>query len=85
MQTFENTKQRLALRFRPQNVYDKPAFGDGTKTSGILFKIVFRKRKKSNDTHDELPQIRNLSITGVVNKIYKFNGTKSVNFFYIFL
>lgn len=82
LQTFGNDKQRLALRFRPQNVYDKPAFGDGSKTSGVLFKIKIRRpivdKDKPGPSAGVQIQIQDVSIVGVVNKIYKFNGNSLI-------
>lgn len=72
-------KKRLDLRFRPDDVFSKPIYGDLKPASGLLLKVVFRRRRRdvpgpsTEDTQiDEEPQI---NILGVVRSMFKFEST----------
>lgn len=81
-------KKRLDLRFRPDEVFSKPIYGDLKPASGLLLKIVYRRRRhdvpgpstEEDDANDE-PKIY---IVGVVRSMFKFDGiTQTVPFFFI--
>ncbi|XP_055596057.1 general transcription factor 3C polypeptide 5 [Uranotaenia lowii] len=63
-------KRRLELRFRPDSVYSKPAFGDRNETTGILLKLKIR-RKRSDLSEVE---VRSIKIAGHVSTQYKFES-----------
>lgn len=69
-------KKRLDLKFRPDDVYSKPIYGDLKSSSGLLIKVVKRRRKpnvagpSNSDSIDE-PTIE---ILGIVRSMFKFEG-----------
>lgn len=71
-------KKRLDLRFRPDDVFSKPIYGDLKPASGLLLKVVYRRRRRdvpgpsTEDTQtDEEPQI---NVLGVVRSMFKFES-----------
>lgn len=71
-------KKRLDLRFRPNDVFSKPIYGDLKPASGLLLKVVYRRRRhdvpgpSTEDTQiDEEPQI---NVLGVVRSMFKFES-----------
>lgn len=71
-------KKRLDLRFRPDDVFSKPIYGDLKPASGLLLKVVYRRRRhdvpgpSTEDTQsDDEPQI---DVLGVVRSMFKFEG-----------
>ena len=42
-------KKKLDLRFRPNDIYCKPACGVNRKTAGLLLRVRRRKRQPSHD------------------------------------
>lgn len=76
-------KKRLDLRFRPDDVFSKPIYGDLKPASGLLLKVVYRRRRRdvpgpsTEDTEiDEEPQI---NVLGVVRSMFKFESMHSQN------
>lgn len=72
-------KKRLDLRFRPDDVFAKPIYGDLKPASGLLLKVVYRRRRhdvpgpSTEDTQiDEEPQIE---VLGVVQSMFQFEST----------
>lgn len=73
-----DNKKRLDLKFRPDDVFSKPIYGDLKPASGLLLKVVFRRRRhdvpgpstENNDADDE-PKIQ---VLGVVRSMFKFDG-----------
>ncbi|KAH8412803.1 hypothetical protein KR009_005827 [Drosophila setifemur] len=45
--------KRLALRFHPENAYNKPTFGDCTEKTGVLLSITVRRHKKDKQRPPE--------------------------------
>lgn len=71
-------KKRLDLRFRPDDVFSKPIYGDLKPASGFLLKVVYRRRRRdvpgpsTEDAEiDEEPQI---DVLGVVRSMFKFDS-----------
>ncbi|XP_065080428.1 general transcription factor 3C polypeptide 5 [Ochlerotatus camptorhynchus] len=61
-------KRRLEVRFRPESMYSKPAFGDRNNTTGLVLKVkTRRKRSQPNEV-----EIRSLEIGGRVSMVFKF-------------
>lgn len=73
-------KKRLDLKFRPDDVFSKPIYGDSKSVSGLLLKITRRRRKKNIATMDGLDceDEENIEIEsvvlGVVRQMFKFEG-----------
>lgn len=71
-------KKRLDLRFRPDDVFSKPIYGDLKPASGLLLKVVYRRRRRDvpgPSTEDvqaaDEPQIQ---VLGAVRSMFKFEG-----------
>lgn len=71
-------KKRLDLRFRPDDVFAKPVYGDLKPASGLLIKVVFRRRRHDvpgpsteEQTDADEPKIE---VLGVVRSMFKFEG-----------
>nr|XP_019554547.2 general transcription factor 3C polypeptide 5 [Aedes albopictus] len=63
-------KRRLELRFRPESIYSKPAFGDRSHKTGLVLRIkTLRKRSQPNEV-----EIRSLEIAGRVGLVFKFES-----------
>lgn len=85
-------KKRLDLRFRPDDVFSKPIYGDLKPASGLLLKVVYRRRRRdvpgpsTEDTQSiDEPEIE---VLGAVRSMFKFEGktTKIWQiFYYLFL
>lgn len=75
-------KKRLDLKFRPDDVFTKPIYGDLKPASGLLIKVVYRRRRhdipgpshEEDDTNDE-PKIH---VLGVVRSMFKFEGKQMI-------
>lgn len=70
-------KRRLDLRFRPDNIFCKPLYGDVHDTTGILLKVK-RRRPKRNSTNDmfnktEEPEPE-IIVLGTIKSIIKFES-----------
>ncbi|XP_031623492.1 general transcription factor 3C polypeptide 5-like [Contarinia nasturtii] len=71
-------KKRLDLTFRPDDVFAKPIYGDLKPASGLLLKVVYRRRRRDipgpsteeEETNDE-PKI---DVIGVIRSMFKFDG-----------
>lgn len=68
-QAFNQDKRRLELRFRPDSVYCKPAFGDRSATTGLLMKVKIRRNK--NDPTDVKTETQ---VLGLIEDVYKFES-----------
>lgn len=73
-------KKRLDLRFRPDDVFSKPIYGDLKPASGLLMKVVFRRRRRdipgpSTEQDDENDEPK-IEIMGIVRSMIKFEGFK---------
>lgn len=77
-------KKRLDLKFRPDDVFAKPIYGDLKPASGLLLKVVYRRRRRdvpgpsTEDTQSaDEPHIE---ILGAVRSMFKFEGKLRLNF-----
>ncbi|XP_035909078.1 general transcription factor 3C polypeptide 5 [Anopheles stephensi] len=68
--TFGQEKRRLELRFRPECIYSKPAFGDGRPATGLLLKVKVQRRKSQPDYRS----ISSVQIMGCVRRCYNFDS-----------
>ncbi|XP_014666091.1 PREDICTED: general transcription factor 3C polypeptide 5-like [Priapulus caudatus] len=69
--------RRLELRFRPQDIFCKPACGDRFNTTNLLMKVVRRRKKKSSGLGAERrePEVTlHAEILGVVDTTYRFQS-----------
>lgn len=72
-------KKRLDLKFRPDDVFSKPIYGDLKPVSGLLLKITHRRRKSdvpgpsSSDFDDDKATA---VVLGVVKQMFKFEGNE---------
>ncbi|XP_014253309.1 general transcription factor 3C polypeptide 5 [Cimex lectularius] len=66
---YSKRNRRLELRFRPDDIYCKPACGDRFNTNGVLLKIKVLKSKNS----DEI-KIKNCEILGRIQTSFKFKS-----------
>lgn len=71
-------KKRLDLRFRPDDVFSKPIYGDLKPASGLLMKVVYRRRRRdipgpSTEQEDENDEPK-IEIMGIVRSMFKFEG-----------
>lgn len=70
-------KKRLDLKFRPDDVFSKPIYGELKPASGMFVKISHRRRKsgcirlKNSDQDDIRPTIE---VLGIVKQMFKFEG-----------
>lgn len=73
-------KKRLDLRFRPDDVFSKPIYGDLKPASGLLLKVVFRRRRRdvpgpSTELDAEFNEEPQINVLGVVRSMFKFEST----------
>lgn len=68
LQANDSEKKRLDLKFRPNNVFSKPIFGDMRPTTGLLVKVKRRRRKGEQFGETET------EILGTIKSIIKFDG-----------
>uniref|UniRef100_A0A182VUL0 Band 7 domain-containing protein n=1 Tax=Anopheles minimus TaxID=112268 RepID=A0A182VUL0_9DIPT len=68
--TFGQEKRRLELRFRPDCIYSKPAYGDGRPTTGLVLKVKVQRRKSQPDYRS----INSVRIMGCVRRCYNFDS-----------
>ena len=68
-QVYSDPSKRLPLRWRPEDVYCKAAFGDRVHSNSLLMRVR-RRRKKSEDAKFEYQ----VEVLGIVNVTYKFQG-----------
>lgn len=70
-------KKRLDFKFRPDDVFSKPIYGELKPASGMFVKITYKRRKsgcvRSNisDQNDIEPKIE---VLGIVKQMIKFEG-----------
>lgn len=70
-QAYCEKNRRLELRFRPDDVYCKPACGDKHQISAVLLKVRVRRKKKL--TGDDTVTTE-ASVIGKVNSVFKFSS-----------
>lgn len=66
----------MELRFRPNDVFCKPACGDRYKTNGIILKVKVVKMKSGNG--EETGHIKSCEILGRVTTSFKFKSSYSL-------
>lgn len=64
-------KQKIQLKFRPNNLFSKPTFGDNVEATGIVLKVKIRKSKKDPARK---PEFVSTELVGTVGTMYKFNN-----------
>lgn len=70
-------KRRLDLKFRPDDVFSKPIYGELKPASGMFVKITHKRRKSgcirlnNSDQNDTEPTIE---VLGIVKQMFKFEG-----------
>lgn len=71
-------KKRLDLKFRPDDVFAKPTYGDLKPASGLLLKVSYRRRRRDipgpSTEEAEQSEEPKLQIMGVVRSMFKFDG-----------
>lgn len=77
LQAFGQKKKFLELRFRPEDDYSHPIFGDYTVTSNLLLKVT--RKKKSATQQPQQPQQEgkesfHTEMVGRVVASYQFKG-----------
>lgn len=77
-QTF-NTERRLQLKFHPENIYAKSAFGDRSSTTGILLKVKIRRRRVPRPEDDVSPPT--VTVLGLTEYIYRFDSKLLLHYF----
>lgn len=60
----------MELKFHPDNIYNKPVYGDTYETGGLLLKIKVRK-PTTNKSEEGVTNI--VEILGKCKKVVKFN------------
>ncbi|KAJ6645869.1 General transcription factor 3C polypeptide 5 [Pseudolycoriella hygida] len=68
-EVFSTPNRRLPLRFSPNNIFCKPAYGDQQNTTGMLVKVKIRKQKNNNKIISA-----DASIVAMVDTSYEFNS-----------
>ena len=67
--------RRLELKFRPDDIYCKPACGDRYRTNGVLVRVKILKGKKETlPEEDESPVVSSLGIVGRAQTSFRFKG-----------
>ncbi|KAK3921071.1 General transcription factor 3C polypeptide 5 [Frankliniella fusca] len=61
--------RRLELRFRPDDVFCKPACGDKQQVSAVLLRVKVRRKKKDGET----VKIKT-NVVGKINTAFRFNN-----------
>lgn len=70
-------KKRLDLKFRPDDVFSKPIYGELKQASGMFVKITHSRRKAGcirpyNSDQDDIEPI--IEVLGIVKQMFKFEG-----------
>lgn len=84
------TPRRLELKFRPDDIYAKPACGDKSSTLGIVLKIRIKRKKVRTVTPSTSTSTGNIienletsiscvKVLGVCDEIFRFES-KQTNF-----
>ncbi|KAH3795020.1 hypothetical protein DPMN_148565 [Dreissena polymorpha] len=63
---FNDPVKRLPLRWRPEDIYSKPTYGDRFNVSNLLMKVV-KRRRKSDGKEDY-----RIEVFGIINVTYRF-------------
>uniref|UniRef100_A0A1B6FP34 General transcription factor 3C polypeptide 5 n=1 Tax=Cuerna arida TaxID=1464854 RepID=A0A1B6FP34_9HEMI len=66
---YAERNRRLELRFRPDDVYCRPACADRQKVTGLLLSVKVRRKKSSGEVVNVTP-----TVVGKVNMAFKFTS-----------
>lgn len=69
LQAYCEKNRRLELRFRPDDVFCKPACGDKHQVSAVLLKVKVKRKKTDNQIIST-----KASVVGKVKDVFKFNS-----------
>lgn len=72
LQVCSKKNRRLELRFRPDDIFCKPACGDRYETDGLILKVKSVKTK--NESGEFVREIRSCEIIGRVSSTFKFKS-----------
>ncbi|KAJ8300887.1 hypothetical protein KUTeg_022406 [Tegillarca granosa] len=75
--TYSEVNKRLALNWRPNDIFCKPAFAERCQTTSILLKICRRRRKGDDSGTSDQYQVEFL---GDVEVSYRFQGMADFQF-----
>lgn len=64
--------RRLELRFRPDDIYCKPACGDRVKTNALLLKVKVLRKPNENDSDKR--QVKSIEVVGRIQTLFKFKS-----------
>ncbi|XP_033731936.1 general transcription factor 3C polypeptide 5-like [Pecten maximus] len=67
--SFSNSNKRIALRWRPQDIYCKSVYGERYPTTNLLMKV---KRRWKKDKPEESQY--HIEVLGVIDNTYKFQA-----------
>ena len=72
---FTDPSRRLELRFRPEDVFNKPTCGEKHADTSLLIKVKRKKLKPGRKPSEEKPAEKcAVSVEGLVTDCYKFNN-----------
>ncbi|KAG8239004.1 hypothetical protein J437_LFUL005061 [Ladona fulva] len=76
---YSQKRRRLELRFRPNDIFSKPACGDRHSTSALLLRVKVRRKKKRSENgnnDDDAGEVVSCeaSIVGQISTVYRFTG-----------
>lgn len=69
--TYFNTKRRLEIQFRPDDVYCHSVCGDLQPSRAMILKVKRKRRKKKQDETSEHGWEYEQEILGIVHQTYK--------------
>lgn len=74
-QVLEEPNRRLELRFRPEDVFNKPTCGEKHGDTSLLIRVKRKKLKPGRKPSEEKPAEKcEVSVEGLVTDCYKFNN-----------
>ncbi|KAL1124661.1 hypothetical protein AAG570_001285 [Ranatra chinensis] len=77
---YSERNRRLELRFRPDDIYCKPACGDRSKTNGILLKAKVLRKKNRMNSEEEETIVKSIEIIGRATTTFKFKSSCDFQF-----
>ena len=72
-QAFNDPTKRVEMRMRPKDVYCKPLCGDKGKCTGLLMKVMRRKKRKTDTSAISDEYEHKAEIMGLVTQVVKFD------------
>ena len=74
-QVLEEPNRRLELRFRPEDVFNKPTCGEKHADTSLLIRVKKKKLKPGRKPTEERPAEKcEVKVEGLVTDCYKFNN-----------